>query len=167
MLASPQKRRLTKPWEWVNNWKIHGSVSSLLCPFSYQGNISQNEWTSLIIHDRRSGKFECTSALNKLRIREEWAIFGPPALIKLLGATSLAPKWQNHGRNIKNEWFIYGLSTKLNIQILRSRRTIPLHLKIAKKRPFFVWKLTLGATFWKPVTKSSKPRTEYVKMLFP
>ena len=77
-----------------------------------EGPIAQNDWTSLIIHDRRSGKFEYTSALNKLQIREEWAIFGPPALIKLLGATSLAPKWQNHGRNIKNEWFIYGLSTK-------------------------------------------------------
>ena len=34
----------------------------------------------------------------------------------------------------------------------RIRRTIPLHLKIAKKRPFFVWKLTLGASFWKPLT---------------
>ena len=54
--------------------------------------IAQNEWKSLIIHDRRSGKFECTNALNKLQIREEWAFFGPPALIKLLGATSLAPK---------------------------------------------------------------------------
>ena len=48
-----------------------------------EGPIAQNDWTSLIIHDRRSGKFECTSALNKLQIREEWAIFGPPALIKL------------------------------------------------------------------------------------
>ena len=45
-------------------------------------------------------KFECTSALNKLRIREEWVIFGPPVLIKLLDATSLAPKSQKHGRNI-------------------------------------------------------------------
>ena len=76
-------------------------------------NIAQNEGISLIIHDRRSGKFECTTPLNKLWIREEWAIFGRPALIKLLGATSLASKWQNqYGRNIKNEWFIYGLSTK-------------------------------------------------------
>ena len=33
----------------------------------------QNEWTALIIHERRSDKFKCTSALNKLRIREEWA----------------------------------------------------------------------------------------------
>ena len=57
-----------------------------------EGPITQNDWTSLIIHDRRSGKFECTSALNKLPKREEWAIFGPPALIKLLGATSLVPK---------------------------------------------------------------------------
>ena len=41
-------------------------------------------------------------------------MFGPPALIKLLVATSLAPKTQNYGRNsnIKNAWFIYGLSTK-------------------------------------------------------
>ena len=41
-----QKRRLTKLLEWVNNWKIHGSVSSLLCPLSYQGkvNILENEW---------------------------------------------------------------------------------------------------------------------------
>ena len=31
--------------------------------------IAQNEWTSLIIHGRRSGKFECTGALNKLRTR--------------------------------------------------------------------------------------------------
>ena len=50
-----------------------------------KNNIAQNEWTSLIIHDRRSGKFECTSTLNKLRIREEWAFFGPPALVKLIG----------------------------------------------------------------------------------
>ena len=79
---------------------------------TFTQGIAQNEWTSLITHNRRSGKFECTSALNKLRIREEWAIFGPPALIKLLVATSLAPKSQKHGRNIKNELFIYGLSTK-------------------------------------------------------
>ena len=46
--------------------------------------IAQNEWTSLIIHDLRSGKFKCTSALNDPLIREEWAIFGPPALIKSL-----------------------------------------------------------------------------------
>ena len=41
-----QKRRLTKLLEWVNNWKIHGSDSSLLCPLSYQGkvNILENEW---------------------------------------------------------------------------------------------------------------------------
>ena len=55
-------------------------------------SIAQNDWTSLIIHDRRSCKFECTSALNKLPIKDEWTFFGPPALIKLLGATSLAPK---------------------------------------------------------------------------
>ena len=43
---SLQKRRLTKLLEWVNNWTIHGSASSLLCPFSYQGkvNILENEW---------------------------------------------------------------------------------------------------------------------------
>ena len=34
MLASLEKRRLTKLLEWANNRKIHGSVSSLLCPFS-------------------------------------------------------------------------------------------------------------------------------------
>ena len=79
---------------------------------TFTQGIAQNEWTSLITHNRRSGKFECTSALNNLQIREEWAIFGPPALIKLLVATSLAPKSQKHGRNIKNELFIYGLSTK-------------------------------------------------------
>ena len=46
MLASLKKRRLTNLLEWVNNWKIHGSASSLLCPFSYQGkvNILGNEW---------------------------------------------------------------------------------------------------------------------------
>ena len=37
--------------------------------------------------------------------------FGPLALIKLIRATSLAPKWQIHWRNIKNEWYIYDLST--------------------------------------------------------
>ena len=43
--------------------------------------IAQNEWTSLAIHDRRSGKFNCTSAFNKLAlcIREERASFGPQA----------------------------------------------------------------------------------------
>ena len=34
------------------------------CPSGY--HIAQNEWTSLAIHDRRSGKFERTSAFNKL-----------------------------------------------------------------------------------------------------
>ena len=69
-------------------------------------------------------------------------------------------------KGLKMNDFIYGLSTKY-INFIRIRRTIPPHLKIAKKRPFFVWNLTLGATFWKPVTKSSKPRTEYVRLLFP
>ena len=41
-----QKRRLKKLLEWVNNWKIHGSVSSLLSPFSYQGKVDvlEDEW---------------------------------------------------------------------------------------------------------------------------
>ena len=72
-------------------------------------HIAQNECTSPAIHDRRSGKFECTSAFNKLWIREERASFGQPGLIKLIRATSLAPKLQNHGRNIENEWYINDL----------------------------------------------------------
>ena len=54
--------------------------------------IAQNEWTSLAILDRRSGKFECTFAFNKFWIREERAPFGPQALIKLIRTTSLALK---------------------------------------------------------------------------
>ena len=81
-------------------------------PDSGFSTIAQNEWTSLIIHDHRSGKFRCTSALNKLQIREECVFFGPPALVKLIGATSLAPKLQIHWRNIENEEFTCGLSTK-------------------------------------------------------
>ena len=46
--------------------------------------LKKNEWTALIIHDRRSGKFERASPLNKLLIREKWAFFGPPALVKLV-----------------------------------------------------------------------------------
>ena len=59
-----------------------------------------------------NGKFERTSAFNKLWIRKESASFGPPALIKLIRATSLAPKCQIHWRNIENEWYTYDLSTK-------------------------------------------------------
>ena len=58
----------------------------------FKNFIAQNEWTSLIIHDLRSGKFRCTNSLNKLRVREEKAFFGPPGLTKLLGVTSLTPK---------------------------------------------------------------------------
>ena len=65
--------------------------------------IAQNEWTSLAIHDCRNGKFEWTSAFNKLCIREERASFGPQALIKLIRTTSLAQKLQNHGWNVENE----------------------------------------------------------------
>ena len=36
-------------------------------------------------------------------LREETASFGPPALIKLIRATSLAPKWQIPWWNIENE----------------------------------------------------------------
>ena len=39
-------------------------------------------------------------------IREERASFGPPALIKLTRATSLAPKWQTIDGIFKNESFI-------------------------------------------------------------
>ena len=56
------------------------------------------EWVDIISyrHDHRSGKFEWTSAFNMLWIREERASFCPPALIKLIRTTSLAPKWQIH-----------------------------------------------------------------------
>lgn len=61
--------------------------------------IAQNEWTSyvihradaLVIHDRRSGKLKCTSALIKLRIREERTTLCPPALIQLIFVTFSAP----------------------------------------------------------------------------
>ena len=123
-------------------------------------------WTSLAIHDRRSGKFERTSAFNKLWIREERASFGPPALRKLILVTSLAPKWQIHWRNILKMNDISTIWAQ-KISIFRSRRTIPLHLKIAKKRPFFVWKQTLSVIFWEPVTKSSNPPIEYVRLIIP
>ena len=58
-------------------------------------SIAQNDWTSLA-HDRPSGKFKCTSALNKLQITVKRASFGPPALIKFIRATSLASKGQIH-----------------------------------------------------------------------
>ena len=126
--------------------------------------IAQNEWTSLAIHDCRSGKFEWTSAFNKLCIREERASFGPQALIKLIRTTSLAQKLQNHGWNIENE-MIYQWFKQKKKSVLRIRRTIPLHLKIVEKQTFFVWKLTLSAIFWKPPTKSFKPRTEYFRLV--
>lgn len=69
--------------------------------------IAQNEWSSsvihradpLVIHDRRSGKLKCTSALIKLRIREERTALCPPALIKLIFVTFSAP----NGWNFENE----------------------------------------------------------------
>ena len=50
----------------------------------------QSEWKSFIIHDHKSGKFKGTGTLNKLQIREKWAFFGPPALVELIGMTSLS-----------------------------------------------------------------------------
>lgn len=44
--------------------------------------IAQSEWTSLIIHDLRSGKFRCTNSSNKLRVREEKAFFWPTSVDK-------------------------------------------------------------------------------------
>ena len=67
---------------------------------------AQNEWTLLAIHDRRSGKLECTSAFNKLWIRGERAPFGPQALIKLICTTSLALKLNNNPDKIL-KWMIY------------------------------------------------------------
>ena len=52
--------------------------------------ITQSEWKSFIIHDHKSGKFKGTGTLNKLQIREKWAFFGPPALVELIGTTSLS-----------------------------------------------------------------------------
>ena len=52
--------------------------------------VTQHEWKSFIIHDRKNGKFKGTSALNKLQIREKWAFFGPPELVELIGTTSLS-----------------------------------------------------------------------------
>ena len=52
------------------------------------------------------------------------------------------------------------------ISVLRSRRIIPLRLKIAQKRTFFVWKLTLSAIFRKPPKKYFKPRMVYVRLVF-
>ena len=79
----------------------------------------------------RSGKFECTSALNKLQIREEWVLFRPPALIKLLGATSLAPK---SGTSPRRVWFQStlrieeGLSSLSEIRDRSSLLPLPLEL---------------------------------------
>ena len=52
--------------------------------------VTQHEWKSFIIHDRKNGKFKGTDALNKLQIREKWAFFGPPELVELIGTTSLS-----------------------------------------------------------------------------
>ena len=125
-------------------------------------HIAQNEWTSVIIHERRSSKFECTSALNKLRIREEWAIFGPPALIKLLGATLLAPKWQNHGRNIKNEWLIYGLSTK-NINFTL-QKDYPSALENCWKDAIFCMEADFGRVFLETSNKILKTTDRICKI---
>ena len=98
----------------------------------FRYKVHRTEWVDIINYSwPPKRQIRITSALNKLQIREELAIFGPPALIKLLGGTSLAPKSQNHGRNFKNEWFIYGLSTKyINFT---QQKDYPSALKIAKK----------------------------------
>ena len=101
---------VSSSWSW--SWWWWWSSSSSTTSTSQLLFIAQNEWTSLIIHDRRRSKFNCTRALNKLRLWEQGAFFGPPALITLIGATSLAPKLQIYWENIENEWFIYGLSAK-------------------------------------------------------
>ena len=51
------------------NTKI--TATQVVSHISYRSNhsevvIAQNEWTSLAIHDRRSGKIERTSAFNEL-----------------------------------------------------------------------------------------------------
>ena len=71
--------------------------------------IAQNEWTSLAIHDCRSGKFEWTSAFNKLCIREERASFGPQALIKLIRTTR---NYKTTDGILKMKWYINDLSKR-------------------------------------------------------
>ena len=104
-------------WKWIRHpfWLILIHDHSMYPLWPAETNASRTaEWVDIVrvFYDRRSGKFKCTSALNKLRIREESASFEPPALINLIRATSLAPNWQIHRWNVENEWFMYDLSTK-------------------------------------------------------
>ena len=82
-------------------------------------------------HDRRSRKFKYMSALahalNKLRIIDQRASFGPPALIKLIRSTSFTPKWKSGDEILE----IY--TQKISFSC-RRRTIIPLHLKICIKK---------------------------------
>ena len=93
-------------------------------------------------HDRRSRKFKYMSvlahALNKLRIIDQRASFGPAALINLIRATSFTPKWKPKDEILQ----IY--TQKISFSC-RRRTIIPLHLNIAKKEKnihFFALKWT-------------------------
>ena len=120
--------------------------------------IHRAEWVDIVSYSwlpKRQIRI-CMRAFNKLWIREERASFRPPALIKLIRATSLAPKFQNDKST--------GGILKINdISAIWAQKIKDYNMKIAKKRPFFVGKLTLSMIFWKPVTKSSNPPIAYVR----
>ena len=73
------------------------------------------EWVDIVrvFYDRRSGKFKCTSVLNKLRLKRRDGIFRPTSVDKSHSRDFVSSKqWQIHWWNMENEWFIYDLSTK-------------------------------------------------------
>lgn len=95
---------------------------------------------ALVIHDRRSGKLKCTSALIKLRIREERTTLCPPALISLIFVTFSAP----NGWNFENEWCVYDLSEgqKISVYLIKGHGS-SLESWLKRKCLFLVWKLNL------------------------
>lgn len=100
--------------------------------------VGHSQGRSLVIHDRRSGKLKCTSALIKLRIREERTVLCPPALIKLIFVTFSAP----NGWNFENEWCVYDLSEGQMTRVyLINGHGSSLESWLKRKCLFLVWKL--------------------------
>ena len=124
-------------------------VSTVACSYLNRNTcIAHAEWVDIVtvFYDCRSDKFKCTSALNKLRIREENA-FEQPALINLIKlqirTNSLMEywKWMIYLRFKHNERFAFYLAEGLFLCTW----------KLLNWEGLFCMEAYFMHDFWKPV----------------
>ena len=126
--------------------------------------IGRNEGTSLIIHNQRSGKYECELAKKRLTIRGERAKIGQVALIKLAFLLSESQILKTYARVFEEERCNCNL--RLKRRRLNKSKHYPFELENAVKTAIFSMEFIFERDFRKIYIAFKKPRAANERLAF-